>query len=120
MDARTQAIKRAAERGDRDAQFDLACAYLRGEGVRKNRVLCLKWMILAGDQGDTDADLQCQLIGSELSEMQERRAVAGALRWKFRHQLRAILAELLKPGTLISINDQDNLPTFVKLPPRLH
>ena len=89
--------------------------------MRKNRVVGLKWMILAGDQGDEDADIQCQLVGAELSEMQERRAVAGALRWKFRHQLREILAELLKPGTLLSgHNNDDNLPVFVKMPDRLN
>ena len=78
-------------------------------------------MILASDQGDRDADLQCQLVGSELSEMQERRAVAAALKWKFRHTLAEILAELLKPGTLISKNDEDDdLPRFIKLPDRLN
>ena len=120
MNPRTQSIRRAAERGDRDAQFELASAYLLGEGVRRNRVLGLKWMILASEQGDSDADIQCQLVGSELTELQERRAVAGALRWKFRHTLSQILAELLSPGGLIECNAEGDLPVFVKMPDRLN
>lgn len=113
-------LRRAAQRGDRDAQFELGCAYLRGEGVRKNRVIGLKWMILASDQGDLDADVQCQLVGAQLSEMQERRAVAAALKWKFGQMLKGILEQLLRPETTVVSNDEDDLPVYVKLPDRLN
>ena len=114
-------LRQAAQKGDRDAQFQLACAYLRGESVRKNRVLGLKWMILASDQGDRDADLQCELVGAQLNEMQERRAVAAALKWKFGHMLKGILEQLLRPGTFLKAsNDEDDLPRYIKLPDRLN
>ena len=123
MDDKNLAIESAANRGDRDAQFELGCLYRRGEGgVRKNRVTALKWLLLASFQGDGDADFQAALLGDELTDMQERRAVAGALRWKFRHELEAILEQLLKPGTLITSDDQedDDLPRYIRMPDRLN
>lgn len=114
-------LRRAAQRGDRDAQFQLGCMYRRGEAVRKNRVTALKWLLLASFQGDGDADFQASMLGDELSDRQERRAVASALRWKFKHELEGILEQLLNPGTLITSDDQeDDLPTFIKLPDRLN
>ena len=116
-----RAIKRAADSGDREAQFQLGCIYRRGDPARKNRVTALKWFLLAAFQGDGDADFQAAMLGDELSDLQERRAVASALRWKFRHELEGILEQLLKPGTLIASDDEeDDLPTFIKLPSRLN
>ena len=122
MENKILAIKRAAQRGDRDAQFQLACMYRRGEKVRRNRVAALKWFILAAGQGDPDADIQVTLLGDELSDMQERRAIAGALRWKFANELKNILQQLLAPETTIHkpIEDEGDLPTFIKLPSRLN
>ena len=122
MEDKIRAIRLAAERGDRDAQFQLAVAYRRGEGIRRNRVTAMKWYLLASFQGDGDADFQAAMLGDELTDMQERRAVASALRWKYRHEMETILAQLLNPGTIIPSNDQedDNLRVFVKLPDRLN
>ena len=73
MDDKNLAIERAANRGDRDAQFELGGIYRRGKGVGKNRVIAMKWYLLAAFQGDGDADFQAALLGDELTDMQERR-----------------------------------------------
>jgi len=122
MDDQILAIRRAADRGDRDSQFELGGIYRRGEGVRRNRVTALKWLLLASFQGDGDADIQATLLEDELTNRQERRAVASALRWKFRHELESILEQLLKPGTSITNNDEedDDLPRYIRMPDRLN
>lgn len=45
----------AARQGDADAQYDLGCLYVRGEGVRQNGALAKEWLQRAADQGDLDA-----------------------------------------------------------------
>lgn len=45
----------AAEQGDLDAQYNLGCLYLRGEGVAENKALADEWLQRAADQGDVDA-----------------------------------------------------------------
>jgi len=106
VDEEFQALKKAAITGDVWAQFELGGMYRLGHGVRRNRVVALKWFILAAWSGDCDADLQCELLSDELTECQERRAVAGALQWKFRNELERILQELLMPGTTIRNKQQ--------------
>jgi len=48
-------IVAAAERGDADAQFQLARAYLRGEGVPKDVKKAFELMKASADQGNADA-----------------------------------------------------------------
>lgn len=48
-------LRAAAERGGADAQFQLARAYLRGEGVPKNPQIAFELMKAAADQGHADA-----------------------------------------------------------------
>jgi uncharacterized protein len=45
----------AAQHGDVDAQYNLGCLYVRGEGVPKNRAWAVDWFRRAADQNDIDA-----------------------------------------------------------------
>jgi uncharacterized protein len=45
----------AAQQGDVDAQYNLGCLYVRGEGVTQNRAWAVDWLQRAADQGDVDA-----------------------------------------------------------------
>lgn len=44
--------RRAAERGHIDAQYNLGCMYLSGEGVPSDPTEGLRWLRCAADQGD--------------------------------------------------------------------
>jgi len=48
-------IHRRAKLGDAVAQRELALAYCRGSGVRRDGPYAVKWMILAADSGDSEA-----------------------------------------------------------------
>jgi TPR repeat protein len=50
-----QEWSQAAQQGDADAQYNLGCLYLRGEGVPKNIDLAIEWLQRAADQDDLDA-----------------------------------------------------------------
>ena len=45
----------AARQGDADAQYNLGCLFVRGEGVPQNRARATEWLQRAADQGDFDA-----------------------------------------------------------------
>src|SRR6476620_11897216 len=45
----------AARQGDVDAQYNLGCLYVRGEGVPQNRAWAVDWLQRAADQDDLDA-----------------------------------------------------------------
>jgi Sel1 repeat len=45
----------AAQQGDVDAQYNLGCLYVRGEGVPQNKASAADWLQRAADQGDVDA-----------------------------------------------------------------
>jgi uncharacterized protein len=45
----------AAQQGDVDAEYNLGCLYVRGEGVAQNRAGAVDWLQRAADQGDVDA-----------------------------------------------------------------
>jgi TPR repeat protein len=47
--------RKAAEAGDKDAQFCLACSYHRGQGVAKDEEAAVLWYRKAAAQGDADA-----------------------------------------------------------------
>ncbi len=46
-------VKSEAEKGDRDAQFQLALLYYRGKGIDKNYTKAVKWFTEAAKQGDS-------------------------------------------------------------------
>lgn len=59
-DRGAQWFRKAAERGDVDAQNHLGWCYLReGRGVKSSRARAEEWLVKAGEQGHTDA--QCIL-----------------------------------------------------------
>lgn len=45
----------AAQQGDADAQYDLGCLYVRGEGTPQDGASAKEWLQRAADQGDLDA-----------------------------------------------------------------
>ena len=48
-------MKRLAEQGDTEAQYNLGRIYNKGEGVTKNYKEAFKWYSLAANQGDASA-----------------------------------------------------------------
>lgn len=48
-------IKKAAEQGDAQAQFNLGNCYAKGEGVSKDLKEAVKWWCRAADQGHAKA-----------------------------------------------------------------
>ena len=51
--------RRAAERGDVLAQYNLGCYFEQGKGVAQDRTLAVVWYRKAAEQGDPEA--QCNL-----------------------------------------------------------
>jgi uncharacterized protein len=45
----------AAHQGDVDAQYNLGCLYVRGEGISQDKTLAADWLQRAADHGDLDA-----------------------------------------------------------------
>jgi localization factor PodJL len=58
---------KAAERGLRDSQFNLALLHEQGLGLPRNRQHAMFWYSLAAAQGDQEAALKAQALGSALS-----------------------------------------------------
>jgi TPR repeat protein len=46
-------LRKAAEQGNADAQFNLAVAYENGAGVPKNLAEAAKWYLKAAEQGES-------------------------------------------------------------------
>ena len=44
-------LRKAAEQGDADAQYDLGLLYARGQGVETDAAEAVFWFYKAGDQG---------------------------------------------------------------------
>ena len=99
-------LRVAAERGDRDAQFELGGLYRLGEGARRNRVVALRWFILAAWAGDSDADMQVTLLGDQLEIEKRKRALASALRWKFKRDMGSVIERMLETTELCSDEGQ--------------
>ena len=114
-------LKRAAKQGHPEAQFELAAMYKTGEGIRRNRVLALKWFILASQKGDEDAEMQCNLVGSELTVEQEKRALVMALRLKLKAEMNRTIQELIsEPGVFppseTDEDEQDDPASIIRFP----
>ena len=54
--------QRAAEHGDRDAQYNLATLYENGEGVEKDTELARHWYLLAAKQKQREAVAKCRKL----------------------------------------------------------
>ena len=62
----TEAVKwfrKAAERGDADAQFMLGTFYENGEGVPQDYAEAVKWLRKAAEQGHAEAEMMLILMG---------------------------------------------------------
>src|SRR5215510_10425361 len=47
--------RKAANKGNAEAQYALGCCYEYGDGIKKNVDLAVKWYTKAADQGYTEA-----------------------------------------------------------------
>ena len=57
IEQRIQTIHEAAEHGDANAQYALACLYHDGKGVKQNTAEAVKWISKAADQEHAEAQL---------------------------------------------------------------
>lgn len=68
-------LRKAAEQGDANAQFELGAMYLKGLGVIENEVQAYAWLSLASMQGDEAHglrdDLRSQLTSEQLAEARD-------------------------------------------------
>lgn len=71
-------IRKAAEQGDADAQYQLGVMYGKGDGVSQNSVTAYAWLRLAAVQGDKGAAKSLGLIDNNFTPDQRNRAEALA------------------------------------------
>jgi uncharacterized protein len=75
------AVREAALRGEVDAQYAMGLIYAEGRGVEVDLAQAHYWLSLAVDQGDKDADLLRNIVGSQMSDAEyaaAKRLRAGA------------------------------------------
>ncbi|MGB5539667.1 MAG: sel1 repeat family protein [Gammaproteobacteria bacterium] len=72
------AILEAAQRGEVDAQYALGLVYAEGRGVSIYMAQAHYWLSQAVDQGDKDAELLRNVVGSQMTD--EEYAAAKCLR----------------------------------------
>ena len=66
MDPQVLELKKKADQGDEEAQYQLGLLYLEGESVKKNEKLAAEFLQKATDQGHLDAQRKlawCYLYG---------------------------------------------------------
>ncbi|MBK5931068.1 tetratricopeptide repeat protein [Halochromatium salexigens] len=73
-------VREAAARGEVDAFYALGLIYAEGRGVNIDLAQAHYWLSLAIEQGDQDADLLRNIVGSQMSE--EEYQAAKRLRLK--------------------------------------
>ena len=71
-------IREAAQRGEVDALYALGLVYAEGRGVAIDLAQSHYWLSLAIDQGDADAELLRNIVGSQMTD--EEYASARRLR----------------------------------------
>jgi TPR repeat protein len=62
------AVREAALRGEVDAQYAMGLIYAEGRGVEIDLAQSHFWLSLAVAQGDRDADLLRNIVGSQMSD----------------------------------------------------
>tara|TARA_B110000914_G_C15067684_1_gene266982 strand:+ start:166 stop:492 length:327 start_codon:yes stop_codon:yes gene_type:complete len=62
QDSNFEDMKRLAEQGEADAQFDLGLMYDNGRGVPENNAEAVKWYRLSAEQGNEFAQLNLGLM----------------------------------------------------------
>ena len=70
-------LRERAREGDADAQYEMGARYKLGEGVPRDNVRALGWMLRAARQGDVDAAIQVVLLRGTLQPAQ----IEWAERW---------------------------------------
>ena len=58
-------IRRFAERGDAEAQFNLGVMYAKGEGVPRDDTEAARWFRLAAEQGDATSQFNLGIMYSD-------------------------------------------------------
>lgn len=61
-------VREAAERGEVDALYAMGLIYAEGRGVEVDLAQAHYWLSLAIEQGDRDADMLRNVIGSQMTE----------------------------------------------------
>ena len=61
-------VRDAAQRGEVDAQYTLGLIYAEGRGVEIHLGLAHYWLSLAVAQGDRDAELLRNVVGSQMTD----------------------------------------------------
>ncbi|MFZ0789905.1 MAG: sel1 repeat family protein [Chromatiaceae bacterium] len=61
-------IRELALQGDMDAQYAMGLIYAEGRGVEIDLAQSHYWLSLAVDQGDRDADLLRNIVGSRMTD----------------------------------------------------
>jgi TPR repeat protein len=61
-------IRELAQQGDMDAQYAMGLIYAEGRGVEIDLAWSHYWLSLAVDQGDRDADLLRNIVGSRMTD----------------------------------------------------
>jgi TPR repeat protein len=61
-------VRDAAERGEVDAQYAMGLIYAEGRGVQIDLAQAHYWLSLAVAQGDRDADMLRNIVGSQMTE----------------------------------------------------
>jgi TPR repeat protein len=79
-------VREAAQRGEVDAQYALGLIYAEGRGVPIDLAQAHYWLSLAVEQGDKDADLLRNIVGSQMSDDE----YAAAKRLRAGASLRAV------------------------------
>jgi TPR repeat protein len=72
----------AAERGQRDAQLNLAALYVSGRGVDRDYVSAMLWLKVAAAAGEEDAVHAKGQIAARMTPAQIEQAGALAAAWK--------------------------------------
>jgi TPR repeat protein len=78
-------IREAAERGEVDAQYAMGLIYAEGRGVEIDLARAHFWLSLAIAQGDQDADVLRNIVGSQMSDAEFEAAKALALAHRATH-----------------------------------
>ena len=73
--SRVPAILAAAQHGEVDAQYALGLVYAEGRGVPIDLAQAHYWLSLAIAQGDRDAELLRNIVGSQMTDAEYEAAV---------------------------------------------
>jgi TPR repeat protein len=87
--AKVPAIRERAVEGDVDAQYAMGLIYAEGRGVEIDLAQSHYWLSLAVEQGDKDANLLRNIVGSQMTDAE----YAAAKRLRVGPNLKPICAD---------------------------